>query len=358
MKTKKFIAMLLVAVMVFAFAGCKDKPTSHNEPGTLFASLDEIYEDSQLKDYYLKNPDSFMRAAQDEIKLTEAQAQSFLSDSDNWSFYNLNVKVSNNTQVNYTFIGFESSETPEGMWFSTLPVNGELSMPPAATEQLYPATVLINTAQMTPSQMYSAVAGLEVELVYYETPEDDEEEIPESKHKKLKITNNIIAPEQDDVAPEEQISAKRKNIEDASAFLEAYRANSIAFSNESKLYGMDSDTAAKAIAADSGWECYTLNIEIENKTDDDLSVIAVIAAENGKNGVWVCGVSQYGEYGMPANDKQVLPVSVLVDTGALGGKPAQEVISQVAIQLEYVVGETIDELGNESLLPSKTVDVK
>ena len=358
MKIKRILALLLVGVMAFTFTACKDNKPTPNKPGTLYAGLDEIFEDGSLKSFYEKNPDLFMKAAQNEIGLTEAEAQAFLSDSSNWSFYSLNVKISNNTDKNYTFASFKGSETPDGVWLSSCPVNGELSLPPSVNDTLYPATVIIDTNKVSTTQMYSAVANLDLDVIYYETPEDDEEEIPESKMKKLGVTNNIVAPEADDVEPEEQISAKRTDIEDASAFLEAFKSNPIAFSNESKLYGMDSETAATAISEDAGWQCYTLNIEIVNKTDDELSVNKIIAADNGKNGVWVCSVSQYGEYGMPANDTQILPVSVLVDPSAIGGKSAQEAIAQVVLQLEYIAGATIDDLGNESILPSKTVDVK
>ena len=358
MKIKRILALLLVGIMVFSFAACKENKPQPSKPGTLYAGLDDIFEDGALKDFYAKNPDLFMKAAQNEIGLTEEQAQAFLSDGSNWNFYSLNVEISNNTDKNYTFIGFDGSETPDGVWLSTCPVNGELALPPAVTESIYPATVVIDTNKVTVTQMYSAVAGLDMDIIYYETPEDDEEEIPESKHKKLRVTNNIVAPEADTAKPEEQISAKRTNIEDASDFLEAFKSNPIAFSNESKLYGMDSETAAKAISEGGGWECYTLNIEIVNKTDDELTVNKIIAADNGKNGVWICSVSQYGEYGMPANDTQILPVSVFVDTSATGGKSAQDAISQVAIQLEYIAGATVDDLGNESILPSKIVDVK
>ncbi len=360
MKIKRTAALLLALVMLFAFTACKggDKPNKPSKSGSLYAGFEEIFEDGGLKAYYLKNPDTFTAAAVEEMGMTKEDAQAFLSDSDSWNFYNLNIAISNGTEKNYTFVSFEGSETPEGMWFSTSPINGELSIPPSVLDQLYPATVLINTEKISTTGMYSAVANMTIKVNYFETPADDNEEVPQSAYKQLKVDNKIVAPEDDKVEPEEQISAKRTTIEDASAFLEAFKSNAIAFSNESKLYGMDSETAAKAISEDGGWQCYTLNIEINNKTDDELTVNKIIAADNGKNGVWVCSVSQYGEYGMPANDTQVLPVTVLIDANALGGNSAQDAISKVALQLEYIAGATIDDLGNESVLPSKTVDVK
>lgn len=357
MKTKRIVALLLAAVMLFSFTACKGDPKPDKE-GALYAGFDQVFNDEDTKYYYINNPEAFMRAAQYELKLDEKTAGEYLSDSDNWEFYSLNITINNNTDRNHTFVGFSAGEMPDGMWLSNISSYGELSLPANVSGYDYPANVLIDTRKISVTEMYSTVANLEINVLYYETPADDETEVPESEYKKLKVTCNIVEPEEDKVKPEEQISAKRTTIEDGSSFLETYRANSIAFSNEATLFGLDSTTAAKVIAADSGWQWYTLNIEIENKTDDELNVNKIVAADNGANGVWVCNVSQYGEFGMPANDKQELPVSVLVDTSMLNGKSVQEAISQVKIQLEYIAGATVDDEGNESVLPSKTVEVK
>lgn len=361
MKTKRIIALLLAAVMLFAFTACKEEPEGKDQgttPGTLYAGLDNVYEDANLKAIYLEKPERFKENAKAEFGLTDDEIQSFFSESDKWGFYSLYVSINNNTDKSHTFISYKTSETPDGMWISSVPANGELSVAMNTTDTIFPINVLINLDKITLNQMYAAAANLDIDLYHYETLADDDIIVPESEWKTLKVTNNMVAPEDDTVKAEDQISAKRTTIEDASGYLEAFRSNSAAFANESKLYGMDSETAAKVIAEGSGWECYLLNIEIVNKTDDDLTVNKVIAANNGETGVWVCSLSEFGEFGMPANDKQILPVNVFVDPSALGGKTAQEAIAQMQISLEYVAGELIDDEGNESLLPSKIVNVK
>lgn len=358
MKTKRIIALMLAVAMLFAFTACKKEEKKGAEPGKLYAGMDLIYEDTQAKEFYLKNPDLFMQAAQTELGMDETAAQDFLKGGDNWVFYSLNIEISNNTDKNYTFVSFDGSETPDGMWLSTCPMNGELAIPPAQTDVLHPATVLVNSDKVDVNLMYATVAGLDLGIICYETPTDDEIEVPEEDRERLKVTINITAPEDDTVKAEDQISAKRTNVEDGSAFLDSYRSNSVAFYNESKLYGMTKEIAAQVIAANSGWECYVLNIDITNKTDEDLTVYAVKTENNGNTGVWICGVSQYGEFGMPANDTQTLPVTVLINTAELGGKSVQEAISGMDISLEYIAGEVVDEYGNENILPTKTVKVK
>ena len=357
MKIKRIIALLLAGVMLFAFTACKGKELDVPKAGELYAGMSGVFEDGNLKSYYLKNPESFIRAAQSEYGLSEADAQAFVENSENWMFYTLNINISNKTKNTFTFISFSGSETPDGLWMSTAPVNGELSMP-SDTAQAYPASILVNRDKVNVNQMYSAIANLEIEIFYCETPEDDDIEITEADCDKLKVNNKIIAPEDDKIKAESQISAKRTGIEETSGFLEAFKSNSAAFKNESELYGMDSETAAEAIAENSGWACYTLNIEVVNKTNDDLTIYTVTAENNGASGVWVCSVSQYGEFGMPGNDTQILPVTVLVDTAELGGKNVQDAIAEMNVSLEYVAGEVIDDFGNESILPTKTVNVE
>lgn len=357
MKIKRIIAILLAAVMLLAFTACKNNGADIPKAGELYAGLNDIFEDGNIKAYYLKNPESFIRAAKSEYGLSEADAQAFIENSENWMFYTLNINISNKTKNTFTFISFSGSETPDGLWMSTAPVNGELSMP-SDTAQAYPASILVNRDKVNVNQMYSAIANLEIEIFYCETPEDDDIEITEADCDKLKVNNKIIAPEDDKVKVESQISAKRTGIEETAGFLEAFKSNSVAFKNESELYGMDSETAAEAIADNSGWACYTLNIEVVNKTNDDLTIYTVTAENNGASGVWVCSVSQYGEFGMPGNDTQILPVTVLVDTAELGGKTVEEAIAAMNLSLEYVAGEVIDDFGNESILPTKTVAVE
>ena len=61
MKVKKILSLLLAAVMLLSFAACS------GGSGKTVAELNQIFEDGSLKQYYLKNPETFMAAAQEEI---------------------------------------------------------------------------------------------------------------------------------------------------------------------------------------------------------------------------------------------------------------------------------------------------
>lgn len=353
--TKKILAVFMAAIMLLSFAACGEKKTD----GKVTATLNNIYEDGGLKEYYLNNKDSFIKAAQEELLMDEGSANDFLANSDNWQVYALDVEVLNKKDEAYTFVGFEAAgDMAEGFYFSNSSINAEYSVPYSETAELYPATIVVNTQKISVEQMYSVVAGLDIKLLCYPTPADDEVEIPETDYEKIKVENNIKAPEKNDAQAADEISAKRASVEDGSAFLEIYRKNDVAFSNEAKLYGMDSETAASALAKDGGWKCYILYIDVENKTDDDMTVYTINTANNGANGMWINSVSQYGEFSMEPGAKSEMPVTVLLDPSQLGGMTTEQALEAMEITLTYSKGTLIDAQGNESVAIRKTADVK
>lgn len=353
--TKKILAVFLAAVMLLSFAAC----SGNKGNGKITATLDAIYEDGGMKEYYLNNEDSFIKAAQSELSMDENSANAFLTDSDNWQVYSLDVQVLNKKNKAYTFVGFEvSGDMAEGFYFSNSSINAELSIPYCEEAETYSATIIVDSQKVSVEQMYTVVAGLEISLLCYPTPKDDDKVISEEDYEKIVVENNITAPEADGSQAADEIAAKRTSLEDGSAFLEIFRKNDVAFSNEAKLYGMDSETAAKALAKDGGWECYILYLDVENKTDEDLTVYTINTANNGKNGMWINSVSQYGEFSMEPGASSEMPITVLLDKSQLGGMTAEKALEAMEITLTYSKGTLIDAEGNESVAIRKTAEVE
>ncbi len=134
---------------------------------------------------------------------------------------------------------------------------------------------------------------------------------------------------------EREIKASMGTLADGSDILEAYRSNDIAFSNEARLYGMDSETAAHVTYREGSFCCYVLNIKVKNTERYDLTVQAVHSPDNGKNGVWVCGVSQYGLFDVTAKQTADMPVTVLVDGSITGRNAVEQTLRSMKISLEY-----------------------
>ncbi|HBL40313.1 MAG TPA: hypothetical protein DDY98_01565 [Ruminococcaceae bacterium] len=132
-----------------------------------------------------------------------------------------------------------------------------------------------------------------------------------------------------------EMKASIDSLSDGSSILESYRSNEIAFSNEAKLYGMDSETAAQVTFKEGSFRCYVLNIKVKNTKRYDLTVQAVHSPNNGKDGVWVCGVSQYGLFDVTANRTADMPVTVLVDNNITKQDAVEQVLKSMNLSLEY-----------------------
>ncbi len=353
MRIKKIITLLMAAVMLAGLAACGAVK------GNVSATLEKIYDDRALKQHYIENPEMFMQVAQSDIALTKEQAKDFLENSQDWQVYALNVELINGNEQPYTFVGFElKSKTEDGFYFSNCPVNSELSLPNGEEAELYPASVVVDSRLVDIQHFYELAAQLEFYVLCYPTPDDDNEEVPEEDYIKIKVENKLEAPKSEDKPVKGELDAKRTTIEDGSAYLDSYRNNDIAFVNQAKLYGMDSETAAKVLAKNGGWQCLVLYINVENKIDEDITIHAIKTAANGESGVWLSSISLNGEFGLAPGGSEEMPVEVLVDTSVTGEQAVEELVAQLEIELEYSTGDMMDEYGNENINARKTAQVK
>ena len=134
---------------------------------------------------------------------------------------------------------------------------------------------------------------------------------------------------------EKELKASFDSIAAADGVLEAYRSNEIAFSNEAKLYGMDSETAALVTFKEGSFRSYVLKLKLKNTKKYDLTVHSVLSPDNGQNGVWVCGVSQYGTFDIAANSTAYMPITVLVDSSVTPDDAVEKALRGMKLTLEY-----------------------
>ncbi len=132
-----------------------------------------------------------------------------------------------------------------------------------------------------------------------------------------------------------ELKASFDSLADGSAALEAYRSNEIAFSNEAKLYGMNSETAALVTYKEGSFRCCVMKLQLKNTKKYDLTVHSVLSPDNGKNGVWVCGVSQYGTFDVASNSTALMPVTVLYDSSVTPENAVEQALRGMKLTLEY-----------------------
>ncbi len=154
---------------------------------------------------------------------------------------------------------------------------------------------------------------------------------------------------------EKELKASFDSLADGSEIMANYRENDIAFSNEAKLYGMNSETAALVTFREGSFCCYVLNLKVSNTKKYDLTVRAVLSPDNGKNGVWVCGVSQFGAFDVAARGTAKMPVTVLVDGSVITEDAVEQALRGMSLSLEYT-GTTDD--AAQSAGDTGTISVK
>ena len=132
-----------------------------------------------------------------------------------------------------------------------------------------------------------------------------------------------------------ELKASFDSLTDGSSIMENYLDNEISFSNEAKLYGMNSETAALVTFRESSFRCYVLNLKVSNSRKYDLTVRTVLSPDNGKNGIWVCGVSQFGAFDVAARGTAKMPITVLVDGSVVAADAVEQTLRGMTLSLEY-----------------------
>lgn len=353
MKIKKIIALAVAAASVISFGACSDNSGKATQAG-----LNNIYENKSLQEEYIKNPDTFKEHASD-YGMSEEEADDFVQNSEKWGVYNLDVIVSNPGKNDYTYENIIVEELEkEGIYISSVPANGELTLPGGATDKSFPVTIIVDKTKIDTVDLFEIISKLDISLKGYETPSDDSEVAEEDKTV-INVENKVEeikteTPEQ--IAKE--VKAKRNGfIKNGGMVLESWQQNDLAFKNEaSKNFDMDSETAASIIKKGSGWVSMVLDIEVENKSGKDITVYNIITENNGANSFWVSKVSLYGEYSLPKDAKDYVPVTVLFNAEQ-AGKSAEEIAAGLKMQLVYSETGEEDSYGNTSVMLKKTIDI-
>lgn len=350
MKNKLFKATALILALscVFGLTACKGgKPK-----GKLSANLTKISENALTAEELRKDKEYFFTRIAPAAGMDEGSANDF-AKNDAWKVYNLDVSVHNPTKTDYTFNDLVTGDIGDGIFLLKESRDGDVSVPTYNREDIA-FLAIVDSAKVSPDELFRTFNELDMKIRYYATPDDDEEEPEESKMKLLEIGKNMPTVADGKKAP---VTIKKSKIEDGSEILSIYKGNEIAFSNEAKLYGLDADTAPKVVAKDSKWVCKVLYLQVRNNSDYDLTFYDITAEDNGSKGVWINRVSQYGEFDVDADTDSEIPVNVLIDP-SVSEKDAEKLINELKLTVDYSITPMVDSSGQESVEMTQTAEVK
>jgi hypothetical protein len=121
-------------------------------------------------------------------------------------------------------------------------------------------------------------------------------------------------------------------------------------------YGLTEEQASSLINDEDDWHAYTLEINVENKTKDGITVYALDVRRNGRNNVWLS--TDTGEPKIGRDNATTLYVSAIVKGKDVPADTAANRIKGYSIKLEYSVTPTTNRDGVESVETRKEIKVK
>ncbi len=123
------------------------------------------------------------------------------------------------------------------------------------------------------------------------------------------------------------------------------------------LFGF-TDEQANSVLNDKGlWNAYTLEIAVDNKSKDNITIYTFEVKNNGKNNVWLSTVSN-GDVGIVSGNKETISISALVKGKDISADDAAKAIKKYSIKIVYSKTPTENSEGVDSIETHKTITVK
>ncbi len=374
-KFKNSAVAVLIICLLFPFVSCSRNNGGSSADEPLTAKVNVVYEDGVTAEMLRANPENFLERQQDTYGMDEVSAKSFIKDTNKWQVYNVEVLINNATSDDLMFYFIESeSNGKSGIFIGRESIDGEFGVPAGVKDVTYNVSFIVNIENRTPQQVLSDVNAIDFTLRYSSKPAvSDEDKIDESNLLSLYIKglgsdgeataaggkdgagSDKDTSKGDGLATSE-LSASKSDASLYSDMLEVYRKNPRAFASESENFGFAHDDA-EDILGDKGYKIYRLNISLKNNSTHDLTIYNTLSASNGKDGIYVNRVSEYGEFSIAGGSEQVMPVTVLVKTSGRSDDECIGDILSLKLTLEYSKTPTINASGLESIEEIKTLAV-
>lgn len=140
--------------------------------------------------------------------------------------------------------------------------------------------------------------------------------------------------------------------------LETFRGN--AYENPVQTlmntYGLTEEQANSVLTEEDEWHAYTLDIAVENKTNDGITIYTLDVRRNGRNNVWLS--TDPGEPKIGKDNTTTLYVSAIVKGKDVPADKAADYIKGYAIKMSYSKTPTTNRDSIESVETLKDVRVK
>ncbi len=153
-------------------------------------------------------------------------------------------------------------------------------------------------------------------------------------------------------------SAKAASVYDGTALLDVYYKNtSTAVNKLTKMFGISSLDAESVMNDREEWKAYSLEIEVDNKSKEDITLYTYDVPNNGKDNIWLITVAD-PEIEIISGNKLKISVMALAKGKDITAADAADAIKKYIIKIDYSKTPNKNDAGVESIERHKTIKVK
>lgn len=153
-------------------------------------------------------------------------------------------------------------------------------------------------------------------------------------------------------------SANAGSVYDGTALLEDYYKNpGTAVKKLTEHFGISSLDAESVLNEKEEWNAYSLEIEVNNKSKDAITLYTYEVKNNGKDNIWLITVAT-PEIEIISGNKQNISVMALVKGKDFSAEDAADAIKKYSIKIDYSKTPVKNDAGVESIERHKTIKVK
>ena len=360
---KKFISVILsavlVAAIVFSFAGCKK--TEEVAPTQAYVSAAEFrmgyvdcIPDDALLIAWSSDEYKYRKIITDDFAMNADEADNFYANAADHILYGVTVEVVNNTSQPIEVTGINSEMNGTNGVYIRKTFDGAERFVGAKTSEAMTLHVLCSNINISDAEVIETLKAMYFDLIYTQNG---------TQQKFALALENSVEVEKDPNAVETAIRLGDGGFDFSQPLWDAYKvdseANRVALKNN---FGVSEDFINSFYAKSEVYNFFNYPVLVENMSGHDVVIFDISVEGNGNGGIYV-NVAFNGEMGIPAKDPNanyMLPsfiVQVLCDNDDLSDEQVKSVVDAMNFTITYAEKAVDGDPDSEEIKEKQTITV-
>lgn len=359
---KKFIsaitAAVLVAAIVFSFAGCKNNadvaPTQAPIPPAEFRMgyVDCIADDALLGSW-AADAYRYKKIISDDFAMGADGADNFYANAADHILYGVTVEIVNNTIEPIEVKGIESSSNGTNGVYIRKNFDGSERLVGAKSLEALTLHVLCSNIDLSDADVINTLKSMSFTMVYMRNGAENKFSF------KLEDSVEVaIDPSKENSA----IHIADGGFDFSQPLWDMYKTDNEANRKALKKFGVSNDFIKAFYAKSEDYNFFNYPVLVENMSGHDIVIYDVKAESNGNGGIYL-NVAFNGEMGIPAEDPNVnyrLPsfiVQVLCDNDDLSDEEVKSIVDTMKFTITYAEKAVDGDPDSEEMKEKQTITV-